>query len=55
MAVAVRRDLRQANGKRFAELLAYYKVRGVPGLALAKAEQQLGEKRHSVNYPPQAA
>ena len=55
MAVAVRRDLRQANGKRFAELLAYYKVRGVPGLALAKAEQQLREKRHSVNYPPQAA
>lgn len=55
MAVAVRRDLRQANGIRFAELLAYYKVRGGPGLTLAKAEQELREKRHQVNYPPQAA
>jgi hypothetical protein len=55
MAVHVRRDLRQANGKRFAELLAYYQVRGGPGLALAKAEQQLREERHSLNYPPQAA
>jgi hypothetical protein len=53
MAVHVRRELRLANGKRFAELLAYYQVRGGPGLALAKAEQQLREKRHQVNYTPQ--
>ena len=55
LAVHVRRELRQADGERFAALLAYYKVRGGPGLALAKAEQQLREERHSLNYPPQAA
>jgi hypothetical protein len=43
MAVHVRRDLRQANGIRFAELLAYYKVRGGPGLALA--EKELAERQ----------
>jgi hypothetical protein len=55
MAVGVRRELRQADGQRFAELLAYYKVRGGPGLGLAQKEQQLREERHSLNYPPQAA
>jgi hypothetical protein len=55
LAVHVRNALRQANGPEFAQLLAYYKVRGGPGLALAKAEQELREKRHQINYPPQAA
>jgi predicted phosphoadenosine phosphosulfate sulfurtransferase len=55
MAVAVRRDLREANAKRFAELLAYYKVRGGPGLGLAQKEQEAREQRQLTNYPPQAA
>jgi hypothetical protein len=55
MAVAVRRELRQANGKRFAELLAYYKVRGGPGLGLAQKEQEAHLQRQQLNYPPQAA
>jgi hypothetical protein len=55
MAVHVRNALRQANGTEFAQLLAYYKVRRGPGLALAEAEQLQREKRHSLNYPPQAA
>jgi hypothetical protein len=38
MAVYVRRELRQANGPRFAELLAYYQLRGGPGLGLAQKE-----------------
>ncbi|MBJ6145721.1 hypothetical protein [Hymenobacter sp. BT559] len=59
MAVAVRRELRQANGKRFAELLAYYKVRGGPGLGLAPkelAERQSRQTHNRIyNNPPQAA
>jgi hypothetical protein len=55
MAVAVRRELRQANGKRFEALLAYYKVRGGPGLALAKQEATERATRTQSNYPPQAA
>jgi hypothetical protein len=55
MAVAVRRELRQADGKRFAELLAYYQVRGGPGLTLAQAEATARQQRHQLNYPPQAA
>jgi hypothetical protein len=51
MAVHVRNALRQANGAEFAQLMAYYKVRRGPGLALAKVEQQLREERHQVNYP----
>lgn len=59
MAVHVRRDLRQANGKRFEELLAYYKVRGGPGLGLAQkelAERQTRQTHNRIyNNPPQAA
>lgn len=55
MAVAVRRELRQADGARFAQLLAYYKVRGGPGLALAQQEAAARAQRHHLNYSPQAA
>jgi hypothetical protein len=59
MAVAVRRDLRQADGKRFAELLAYYKTRGGPGLTLAEkelAERQARQTHNRIyNNSPQAA
>lgn len=55
MAVHVRRELRQADGKRFGELLAYYQVRGGPGLDLAKLEAADRAKRQQTNYPPQAA
>jgi hypothetical protein len=39
MAVHVRPEVRQADSARFTELLAYYKVRGGPGLGLAQKEQ----------------
>jgi hypothetical protein len=59
MAVAVRRDLRQANGAEFDQLLAYYQVRGGPGLALAQKELTERQARHThnrfYNNPPQAA
>ena len=55
MAVGVRRELRQADGARFAQLLAYYKVRGGPGLPLAEAEATARAQRQQLNYPPQAA
>jgi hypothetical protein len=59
MAVAVRRELRQANGPEFAQLLAYYKVRGGPGLCLAEKElaehQQRQTHNRIYNTPPQAA
>ncbi|MDO7887964.1 hypothetical protein [Hymenobacter cheonanensis] len=55
MAVHVRRELRQADGARFAELLAYYQQRRGPGLALAEAEATARAQRHQTNYPPQAA
>lgn len=42
MAMAVRRELRQADGVCFAQLLDYYKVRGGPGLTLA--EKELAER-----------
>jgi hypothetical protein len=49
MAVAVRRELRQADGAR------YYQVRGGPGLTLAQAEATARQQRQQTNYPPQAA
>jgi hypothetical protein len=55
MAVAVRRELRQANGKRFDDLLAYYKVRGGPGLGLAQKEQEARLQRQQLNHSSQAA
>jgi hypothetical protein len=55
MAVAVRRELRQADGARFAQLLDYYQVRGGPGLTLAQAEATARQQRQQTNYPPQAA
>jgi hypothetical protein len=55
MAVAVRRELRQADGARFAHLLAYYRQRRGPGLALAEQEATDRAQRHQRNYPPQAA
>ena len=55
LAVAVRRELRQADGPRFAELLTYYRQRGGPGLGLAEQEATARATRHHLNYPPQAA
>ena len=55
MAVAVRRELRQADGARFAELLDYYHRRGGPGLGLAQQEAAARAQRRPLNYPPQAA
>jgi hypothetical protein len=55
LAVAVRRELRQADGDRFAELLDYYRQRGGPGLALAEQEATDRAQRKQLNYPPQAA
>jgi hypothetical protein len=59
MAVAVRRELRQADGARFEALLAYYQVRGGPGLDLAKKELSERQTRQThnriYNTPPQAA
>lgn len=55
MAVAVRRDLREADGARFADLLTYYQRCGGPGLGLALKEQESRQQRHQTNYPPQAA
>jgi hypothetical protein len=55
LAVAVRRELRQADGKRFVELLAYYQHRGGPGLALAEQEATDRAKRQQLNHPPQVA
>lgn len=49
MAVAVRRALRQADGARFAQLLAYYHRRGGPGLGLAQQEQQARQHRQQTN------
>jgi|GEM_PF-5834417 len=55
MAVAVRRELRQADGARFEALLGYYHRRGGPGLELAEAEATARAQRKTLNYPPQAA
>ena len=55
MAVAVRRELRHADGARFEELLDYYRRRCGPGLALAEAEATARAQRQQLNYPPQAA
>ncbi len=55
MAVAVRRELRQADAARFASLFDYYQHRGGPGLALAEAEATARAQRRQTNYPPQAA
>lgn len=50
MAVAVRREIRSADGPRFRELLAYYRRRGGPGLTLAEAEANDRINRHKINY-----
>lgn len=50
MAVAVRREIRQATGPRLTELLAYYRQRGGPGLQLAEAEATDRNTRHLLNY-----
>lgn len=50
MAVAVRREIRSADGPRFRELLAYYRQRGGPGLKLAEAEATERINRHQINY-----
>ena len=55
MAVHVRRELREADGARFAQLLAYYKVRGGPGLGLALKEQESRLQHQQINYSPQAS
>jgi hypothetical protein len=55
MAVAVRRELRQADGPAFRALLEYYRQRGGPGLCLAEKEATDRATRHKINYPPQAA
>ncbi|MDJ0367405.1 hypothetical protein QMK33_19830 [Hymenobacter sp. H14-R3] len=55
MAVAVRRAIREADSARFAHLLAYYRQRGGPGLALIEAEQLLRQQRQHLNHSPQAA
>jgi len=52
MAVAVRRELRQADGERFAFLLEYYRRRRGPGLALVETELEEHEKRHLLNHTP---
>lgn len=49
MAVAVRRELRQADGARFAQLLGYYQQRGGPGLGLAQKEQAERQARQTHN------
>lgn len=49
MAVAVRRELRKADGPRLAELLAYYQQRGGPGLRLAELEQAERQARQTHN------
>jgi hypothetical protein len=52
MAVAVRRELRQADGARFTQLLAYYQQRGGPGLGLAQKElaERQARQTHNWNY-----
>ncbi|MGI4862409.1 MAG: hypothetical protein ACRYFZ_00685 [Janthinobacterium lividum] len=50
MAVAVRRELRQADGARFEALLRYYQLRGGPGLALAQKEQAERAARKTHNW-----
>jgi hypothetical protein len=52
MAVAVRRELRQADGARFTELLTYYQQRGGPGLSLAQKElaERQTRQTHNWNY-----
>jgi hypothetical protein len=54
MAVAVRRELRQADGPSFKALIEYYRQRGGPGLALAEQEATDRATRTQLNYPPQA-
>lgn len=55
MAVHVRRELRQADGARLAQLLDYYRQRRGPGLALAEKEATDRAQRKQLNYQPQAA
>lgn len=59
MAVAVRRELRQADGPAFRALLDYYRQRGGPGLGLAQKElaERQARQTHNrfYNNPPQAA
>lgn len=52
MAVAVRRELRLADGASFAQLLAYYQRRRGPGLVLAEREQAARQQRQQLNYAP---
>jgi hypothetical protein len=55
LTAAVQAHLQQQGAQELARLLAYFRQRGGPGLALVEAELREREKRHPLNYPPQAA
>lgn len=50
MAAAGHREIRSASGQRFTQLLAYYKVRGAPGLLLTEAESSGRINRHQTSH-----
>jgi hypothetical protein len=51
MLVAVRHEVQQASIGRLRELLAYFRKRNGPGLALVKAEITARWARRALNYP----
>jgi uncharacterized protein YoaH (UPF0181 family) len=52
MLAAVQHLVQQASIERLLELLAYYRRRQGPGLALVETELRARHARRQVNYPP---
>jgi hypothetical protein len=49
---AILRDVQQATTDRLRQLLAYFRRRRGPGLALVETELEEREKRHQQNHTP---
>lgn len=52
MAAAVQHQVQQASLGRLRELLAYYRQREGPGLALVETELRERQARRLLNFPP---